>query len=212
MRSPFLSIIILCSVASYVNAHVPDAYYFKATIITLDTTITGYFYLPYESLPDSILTRFKSDNEYFRGKIKSDSYQNGLVLYSFLLNYRFETAENDTSYVLCKSRNTIHFKWEEIIDAVYHDVIIYSSHGNALYSEINSEDLEWLKKSPTKVITDTSEECLHQYFILYETNPEINKIIEEILQIRNLDDTKRNTLGSRLNDFKIIYITRHRCV
>jgi hypothetical protein len=126
MRSRFLLIIILCSLTSYANTHVPDVYYFKATIITPDTTITGYFYLPYESLPDSVLTRFKSDNEYFRRKIKSDSYQNGIEVHSFLLKYGFDTAEKATSFVLCKSRDKIHVRPEEIISAVYHDVIIYS--------------------------------------------------------------------------------------
>src|SRR5688500_10543575 len=139
MRSVLRITVILCFLTSYVNAHQPKAYYFKATIMTLDTTITGYFYLPYESLPDSILTNFKSDNEYFKRKIKSNINQNGIELYSFLLKYSFNTAEKDTSNALCKSQDKILIKSDEIKNAEYQEVIVFSSAGNVVYSEISKK-------------------------------------------------------------------------
>lgn len=204
--------LIFCSLTSHAYAHPGKAYYFKTRITTADTTVTGYFNLPYEFLPDSILNKFRSDNEYFKTKIKSDCYQNGIELYSFLLNYGFNTAEKDTSYVLCLSKDKIHIKSVDISHAEYKDVIVYDSWGNELYSDISKTDLEWLNKSPAKVIMDKSEACLHQYFILYETSPEISKIIDELMPLKNSDPSSRETLRLKLNDFKIIYIIRHRCI
>jgi hypothetical protein len=119
------------------------AYYCKATIQTPDTTITGYFHLPYEFLPDSVLMKFKSDNEYFEKKIKSDNYSNGIELLSFLVKYGFRTAENDTSYVLCKSERAIWIQTDEIEKVNYLDVIVFDSWGNGTRTEIVEQDLEW---------------------------------------------------------------------
>jgi hypothetical protein len=203
-------ILTLCTLNSY--ADYGKAYYFKGTIHTQDTMVTGYFHLPYEFLPDSILNKFKSDNKYFEKKIKSHSHPEGIELYSFLFKYGFRTAENDTSYVLCKSREKIRIRTDEIKDVKYHDVIIYNSWGNWVDSEILEEDLVWLNTSPIKVIFDTSDDCLHQYFILHQkNNTEIDKIINELMSLSDTNSLRQQELEFKLKAFKIISIKRHRC-
>jgi hypothetical protein len=81
--------------------------------------------------------------------------------------------------------------------------------------------LEWLNTSPISVVNDLSLECLHQYFILHQPHtPELDKIINELISIEDTtnireeewkNNIRREELRVRLNNFKIILITRHRC-
>jgi hypothetical protein len=197
------------------------AYYCKATIRTSDTAITGYFRLPYEFLPDSVLMKLKSDREYFEKTIKSESYSNGIELLSFLVKYGFRTAENDTSYVLCKSQKSVLISIDKIEKVAYHDLIIFDSWGNGTATEIVTQDLEWLNASPISVVGDVSSECFHQYFILHQQHtPELDKIINELISIKDTTTLReeewknylrREELRVQLNDFKVIWVTRHRC-
>jgi hypothetical protein len=58
-----IRIILLISLvlnASYAVADWPRTHFLKCRITTKDTTVTGYFIAPHESLPDTTLAKLKN--------------------------------------------------------------------------------------------------------------------------------------------------------